>query len=177
MPDSKSGVIYRLGASPLDAFLASWPLLEYSLPCGGWWDPSVHIVIFRCGSTLPHLSALSTVQCILKDKKVRTEHAYQCEVQGRTEIRESWFETWLMTFQLCVKVQIVQSPWQMRIIIASAHWTDMRIKWGDIYMYINIPTCTYLHMLRCFSSMWLFVTPWTITRKAPLSMGFSRQEY
>jgi len=29
----------------------------------------------------------------------------------------------------------------------------------------------------CFSRVWLFVTLWTIVRQAPLSMGFSRQEY
>ena len=28
-----------------------------------------------------------------------------------------------------------------------------------------------------FSCVWLFVTPWTIAHQAPLSMGFSRQEY
>ena len=28
-----------------------------------------------------------------------------------------------------------------------------------------------------FSSVQLFVTPWTVARQAPLSMGFSRQEY
>ena len=32
-------------------------------------------------------------------------------------------------------------------------------------------------MLSCFSHVWLFVTLWTVARKAPLSMGFSRQEY
>ena len=32
-------------------------------------------------------------------------------------------------------------------------------------------------MLRCLSQAQLFVTPWNITRQAPLSMGFSRQEY
>ena len=26
-------------------------------------------------------------------------------------------------------------------------------------------------------SVWLFVTPWTVTHQAPLSMGFPRQEY
>ena len=37
----------------------------------------------------------------------------------------------------------------------------------------------YVHgcMLSCFSHVWLFVTPWTVTYQAPLSMGFSRQEY
>ena len=28
-----------------------------------------------------------------------------------------------------------------------------------------------------FSRVWIFVTPWTVARQAPLSMGFSRQEY
>ena len=27
------------------------------------------------------------------------------------------------------------------------------------------------------SVVWLFVTPWAVARQAPLSMGFSRQEY
>ena len=32
-------------------------------------------------------------------------------------------------------------------------------------------------MLSCFSRVWLFVTLWTVVFQAPLSMGFSRQEY
>ena len=32
-------------------------------------------------------------------------------------------------------------------------------------------------VLSRFSSVWLFVTPWTVAHQAPLSMGFSRQEY
>ena len=32
-------------------------------------------------------------------------------------------------------------------------------------------------MISCFSHVQLFATPWTIARQAPLSMGFSRQEY
>ena len=35
----------------------------------------------------------------------------------------------------------------------------------------------YVCMLSCFSCVQLFATPWTIARQAPLSMGFSRQEY
>ena len=30
---------------------------------------------------------------------------------------------------------------------------------------------------KLLSHVWLFVTPWTVARQAPLSMGFSRQEY
>ena len=32
----------------------------------------------------------------------------------------------------------------------------------------------YLTLLSC---TWLFATPWTVAHQAPLSMGFSRQEY
>ena len=32
-------------------------------------------------------------------------------------------------------------------------------------------------MLSCFSHAPLFATLWTVARQAPLSMGFSRQEY
>ena len=32
-------------------------------------------------------------------------------------------------------------------------------------------------VLSCCSHVWLFVTLWIITHQAPLSMGFSRQEY
>ena len=32
-------------------------------------------------------------------------------------------------------------------------------------------------LLGHFSCVWIFATPWTVARQAPLSMGFSRQEY
>ena len=32
-------------------------------------------------------------------------------------------------------------------------------------------------MLNCFSCIQLFATPWTIAHQAPLSTGFSRQDY
>ena len=37
----------------------------------------------------------------------------------------------------------------------------------------------YVHawMLSHFSCVWLFVTLWTVASQAPLSMGFSKQEY
>ena len=39
--------------------------------------------------------------------------------------------------------------------------------------------CVYVHacMLSCFSGFRFCATPWTVARQAPLSMGFSRQEY
>ena len=39
--------------------------------------------------------------------------------------------------------------------------------------------CMYMCtcMLSLFSRVQLFVTPWTVARQTPLSMGFSQQEY
>ena len=36
---------------------------------------------------------------------------------------------------------------------------------------------SYAWVLTCFSRAWLFVTPWPAALLAPLSMGFSKQEY
>ena len=38
------------------------------------------------------------------------------------------------------------------------------------------PFCTFF-LVMVLSSVWLFVTPWTLAHKVPLSMKFSRQEY
>ena len=42
---------------------------------------------------------------------------------------------------------------------------------------INSLTCIRVCMLNRFSHVRLFETPWTIAHQAPLSTGFSRQEY
>ena len=41
----------------------------------------------------------------------------------------------------------------------------------------SIPQLTTCHVLSHFSLVRLFVTLWTVAHQAPLSMGFSRQEY
>ena len=37
--------------------------------------------------------------------------------------------------------------------------------------------CVCVWVWKSLSCIWLFATPWTVTWQAPLSMGFSRQEY
>ena len=50
-----------------------------------------------------------------------------------------------------------------------------------IYIYIYIYTYIYIYgvcvCVCTLSGVRLLVTPWTAARQAPLSMGFSRQEY
>ena len=61
---------------------------------------------------------------------------------------------------------------------------------GDFFLFLRrqrgrseCPSCSdpFLHNCACmlshFSQVWLFATLWTIAHQAPLSMGFSRQEY
>ena len=47
--------------------------------------------------------------------------------------------------------------------------------WKPLIYFLFISTC--MCMLSCFSHVWLFATIWTVACQAPLSMGFSRQEY
>ena len=52
--------------------------------------------------------------------------------------------------------------------------------WKTVWSFLKkIKDTTTIHvcMLRCFSCVWLSVTPWIVALQAPLSMGFSRQEY
>ena len=48
---------------------------------------------------------------------------------------------------------------------------------SDINTWRSMQVFCYRCMLSHFSCVRLFVTPWTVARQAPLSMGFSRQEY
>ena len=42
------------------------------------------------------------------------------------------------------------------------------------FILVCVCVCVLAQSLSC---VWLFVTPWTIARQAPLSIGFPRQEY
>ena len=48
------------------------------------------------------------------------------------------------------------------------------LRWGETTIWFgwSINLC-----VRVLSHVWLFVTPWTVTCQAPLSIDFSRQEY
>ena len=46
-----------------------------------------------------------------------------------------------------------------------------------LYLSLSLKNTQCAYMLSYFSHVRLFATPWTVARQAPLSMGFSRQEY
>ena len=55
----------------------------------------------------------------------------------------------------------------------------MQLEGLQIYLILILALKVIVHVcvLSCSSHVQLFVTLWTVTCPAPLSMGFSRQEY
>ena len=50
-------------------------------------------------------------------------------------------------------------------------------RWGSTFCGSEQELFVSMYVLRCFSCVQLFVTPWTVAHQAPLSKEFSRQEY
>ena len=60
-------------------------------------------------------------------------------------------------------------------------WVCSTVSWFIVYGNLNricvLLLCENCIVCQLLGHVWLFVTPWTGTPQAPLSMGFSRQEY
>ena len=66
------------------------------------------------------------------------------------------------------------------IELAFLHWQDDSYHWATReahYSLLSSKKRKERKKVKLFSSAWLFATPWTVAYKAPLSMGFSRQEH
>ena len=90
-----------------------------------------------------------------------TTFAFSSEFQ----IRTPWF---ISTHK------ILQRQWHSwNIMISNTNWMELQQSKESYYFLLSRVCC----MLSRFSHARLFATPWTIACQAPLSMGFSRQEY
>jgi len=58
----------------------------------------------------------------------------------------------------------------MKFIVSHCTWSSL------VCYYSCVCVCVCVCVSLC-SCVWLFVIPWTVALQAPLSMGFSRQEY
>ena len=65
------------------------------------------------------------------------------------------------------------TPWKLANITNLCFSLKKLVKRLRAYLYLCLCACVLSH----FGHVQLFVTPWTVARQAPLSMGFSRQEY
>ena len=84
---------------------------------------------------------------------------------------------------LCVKVLHFLGIWGFSDFQSLHLWSLLRVLGLVLVTGVLIDTALFSlihHACVCAqpcSCVWLFVTPWTVARQAPLSMGFSRQEY
>ena len=62
-------------------------------------------------------------------------------------------------------------------IPVSELWSWPSSAWSTLPTCPVGKACSGMCTLSHFSHVWLFLTPWTVARQAPLFMGFSRQEY
>ena len=71
----------------------------------------------------------------------------------------------------------LQPHWFSAVLWLSCFSPDLRFTAPPLYIYLNTTSLARLPTLCFLSHVQLFVTQWTVTCQAPLSMEFSRQEY
>ena len=93
---------------------------------------------------------------------------------------------WVRSLPQIVKVlelHLQSFQWIFRSVSFRIDWFDLLAVQGTLRSllqhhsskaYICCCSCIHTYMLSCVQ---LCVTPWTVARQAPLSMGFSSQEY
>ena len=100
---------------------------------------------------------------------------------------------WSSTSPLFLFIPSLCVPKRSPLIIAEKHlltllitirefqnntfWTKVRLKPSPLSSELLKAPWVHVCMLSCLTRVQLFVTPWTVACQAPLSMGFSRQEY
>ena len=101
-------------------------------------------------------------------------------VQACTAQYGSHHSQWQFTFKFKLK------KFKTQFFRCTSHQPHLRCHQShksNVYYLRRCSLIEYFHcivlsaMLSCFSHVQLFVTFWTVACQAPLSMGFSRQEY
>ena len=91
---------------------------------------------------------------------------------------------WKVKVKSLSRVRLLATPWTAAHqappsmgFSRQEYWSGLPLL-SPIYMYTHTHIYIYIwYVLSHFSHVQLFVTPWTVDHQAPLSMGFSRQEY
>ena len=104
-----------------------------------------------------------------------------CKGDKRLEDKghSGWLRKLTVTnWELSLKLVLIQLQKKLlknsvlTILQSLSIWSKSK-RWKSLLSACFMCVC----MLSCFSRIRLFVTPWTVALQAPLSMGFSRQEY
>ena len=124
----------------------------------------------------------SLLNCVLGDLEF-CWRLWALKSDGLESPSASWVSLG-MSFYLCASVS-----WNMKcnrnIHLIGMKWFNILETHAHVCVCVNYKKCIFWvtqSMYVCLyaellSGVWLFVTAWTVARKAPLSMGFSREEY
>ena len=96
-------------------------------------------------------------------------------------ISESFAETlmiFLSSLAIFSKMSLEQPPCQIELLSLEQRMGLLTVQLNkcNVFLWSN-GWIACLCVCQLLSLVWLFATPWTVAHQAPLSMGFSRQEY
>ena len=156
-----------------------------SCPLSRWCHPTLLVL---CRPLLPLPSILPSIKVFFNESVlcIRWPKYWSFslsisppnEYSGLISFRIDWFD--LLAVQ-----ETLKSLLQHHSSKASVLWCSVffMIQFSQPYMTTGktivwtIWTFVGTEKVKSLSSVWLFAAPWTVAHQAPLSMGFSRQEY
>ena len=114
---------------------------------------------------------------------------YLCHLPGEFSWEKTTYTGWScfsglfhhrsesFTLEIDLKIQSVSFRWFFSLPV-EVYWFEFLVANKTTEWMVCVFVCVCVCMSACeLSHVWVFVTPWTVARQAPLSMGFSRQEY
>ena len=169
-------------------FTISWSLLKFM--CTESVMPFNHLILYcpflSCPQSSPASGSFPMSQLFASGGQGRGASASASILPMNTQ---SWF---LLGLTGLISLQSKGPP---RAFSSTTVWKHQVIKYINVSVSSNLENndgpwheltrercnitlgCSYACVLSRCSRVWLFVTPWTVAHQAPLSMGFSRQEY
>ena len=164
--------------------LRAWPLMspsELLWKYGGLISGETSAVGCRIQSrlhawrkqTLPIKDAWYSYKSGEGDRQRQTETDTERERERERLLWSKWGEC----LTKALRSKLIPSPsYEIKVnleSIAEFCYVDIYIRYIHlIYMYVNAAAAA-----KSLSHVWLLATPWTAVHQAPLSMGFSREEY
>ena len=133
----------------------------------------VPLIIFKTAPSSPERVARSREDtCVSKKSSLRKKRDLGSDA---SDVRHIWSvsDTVLHAFPDSGKLSCTTCIWRPQI---KAHWFRLLFYCLEFSLGCLVPIKSKVKV-KSLSCVWLFVTPWTAAHQAPVSMGFSRQEY
>ena len=153
---------------------------------GGTDQPSKHTQLLILGKPAPGQKNRKQYICLVQDRNYRYANKIRWDVAlGGTSTWKiqnicclgKYFFIWNVSYSYIFIFAIRKMT--DTTYFGKRSWIQTKLQWNDaiskryIVWLVNILKVK----VKLLSRVRLFATPWTVAHQAPLSMGFSRQEY